>query len=86
MSTEKYITFRKHEWFGLSKSRKTQVWHVDSSNGNVEVGVIKWHGPWRKYCFFPSGDMLFDQHCLRMIATFIEDETREHMSLRKHHD
>lgn len=72
---EKYITFREQHWL---QPKLTKLWHVDTTNGNQEVGIVKWHGAWRKYCFFASEGTLFDKDCLRMLADFCEQKTIEH--------
>jgi hypothetical protein len=54
----------------LSPSGKTFTWDIFS--GALLIGQIKWHGPWRKYCFFPEGDTLWDKNCLQEVCGFIE--------------
>jgi len=53
----------------------TGIWHVCSAgevaNANM-LGVIKWHGPWRKYCFYPEANCLFDKSCLEEVAAFLD--------------
>ena len=58
---------------GLSKSGKTKLWIV-SSNG-LDLGSISFFGRWRKYCFYPEQNMLFDHICLNEIAGFCKKET-----------
>jgi hypothetical protein len=64
---------------GLSESGKTQRWLVANFNGTI-LADIKWHGAWRKYCFFPwkEKETLYDAACLREIADFCEARTKEH--------
>ena len=76
-----------------SKSGKTMIWSLYSSgykeDGDEEhyydfwLGDVKWRGPWRKYAFFPDRDTLFEEECLRAIAQFCEDKTREHREAKK---
>ena len=56
-----------------SRSGKTKTWDVLSKE-NVRLGVVKFHGPWRKYVFFCPGGMLFDEECLTDISFFVEDK------------
>lgn len=51
--------------------RKTKIWAVTSKAG-FHLGVIKWWGSWRQYCFFPDGDTLYNRECLGDIAIFID--------------
>lgn len=60
-----------------SASGKTLVWDVATTDGAL-LGVVKWHGPWRKYTFHPAYDTLFEEDCLREIAQFAEARTAEH--------
>ena len=58
---------------------KTKVWAVCSKDGGI-IGRVSWYGPWRKYCFFPQPDTVYEQICLREIAQFCERETQKHRS------
>lgn len=51
---------------------KTFIWDVVS--GPLLLGQIKWYAPWRKYCFYPSSDTIWDASCLSEIVGFIDDE------------
>lgn len=63
---------------------KTRVWAVLSAldspkgTGGAELGFVKWWSHWRKYAFFPNDNTLFEQHCLREIAAFCENQTKKH--------
>lgn len=68
---------------GKSASGKTSVWTVatmhdkaDSDEQYSGLGAIKWYGAWRRYCFFPLGQTIFEQDCLRDIAAFCEKQTK----------
>ena len=60
---------------GVSKSGKTQLWDVISKD-HILLGMISWHGVWRKYCFNPCSFTIYDCRCLREIADFCEGQTR----------
>ena len=58
--------------------RKTRVWNIYTQKEDFEgqnLGEIKFYPQWRKYAFFPARQTLFEQDCLREIATFCEAET-----------
>lgn len=61
---------------GMSATGKTMLWDVLAKAGGV-LGEVKWFGRWRKYSFYPAPDCVFEQTCLRDLAQFIEDRTRE---------
>lgn len=48
----------------IKKGRKKAVYRIVDKNTDGELGVIKWYGAWRKYCFFPSSDTVWDNNCL----------------------
>lgn len=66
---KEYITFRKAD----QQNPKTEVWKVVSEGEAFDLATIKWYGPWRKYCLFPDGDVIFDAKCLTRITTFINE-------------
>ena len=51
----------------IKEGRKTPVFRI-LDNDDEEIGVIKWYGSWRKYCFFPNGETLWDSNCLTSIT------------------
>lgn len=36
------------------------------------LGVIKWHSGWRRYCFYPSAEVVFSVGCLEEIIEYID--------------
>lgn len=61
-----------------SKSALTKIWDVYPKDGGKRIGQVKWYGSWRKYAFMPEPFCVFEQDCLRDIASFIELKTRDH--------
>ena len=72
----KYI--RGYDTTPPQKNRKTKIIHLISS-GDVEtlLGVIKWFGAWRQYCFFPKENTLYNNECLKDIKEFLEKLNKE---------
>lgn len=66
--TTKYLQF--HDI--TPEGRKTKIISFGSVNDNYCLGLIKWHGAWRKYCFFPSNDCLYDKNCMLDILNYID--------------
>lgn len=60
---------------GKSASEKTEIFSVLS--GDLELGRIAFFGRWRKYCFYPNINTLYDHLCLTEIATFCKKETNK---------
>lgn len=55
--------------------KKTFTWEVRNKDQNALLGVIKWHGAWRKYCFFVDGIFIFEEICMGDIASFLKKQT-----------
>lgn len=62
-----YLTFREIKFTG-----KTYEWMI--LNGVHDLGRIRWHAPWRRYCFYPNPCSIWDYGCLREVAAFIDAE------------
>ena len=62
-------------------SKKTKIWGVHNINesDDVNIGIIKWYGGWRKYVYYTE-NAYYDWTCLRGIADFCEAMTKEHKS------
>lgn len=58
-------------------NRKTLIWQILTKNRDF-LGTVKWFGRWRKYCFFPAPDCVFEEVCMREISQFIVDHTKAH--------
>lgn len=75
----KWITFKEIE----NAKGKTKVWRVASKESDAFLGTVKWHGPWRKYCFFPNEETLFEEDCLDDISKFLKDLKAERSKNKK---
>ncbi len=72
MKTEyKYIKFTRCVAEEISLRRKTEIWRCHDLKFNP-LCVVKWHGPWRQYCFFPIGGSLFNRTCADDISHFMK--------------
>jgi len=75
---------KKHLYFKeIKDTGKTKVWEVQNKFSYVSIGEVKWNGAWRKYCFFPDVDTVFDTKCLEVIIQFIENRMKERRIQRK---
>lgn len=52
-------------------TKKFTVQPKNSTNQSESLGLIKWYSPWRRYCFYPSNETIFDSKCLSNINDFI---------------
>jgi hypothetical protein len=77
----------KFEFLSDSSTGRTKIWEVmqqipkDVYAEHAALGSIKWFGRWRKYAFFPENDTVYEWDCLRVIAEFCENKTKEHRRL-----
>jgi len=82
-----HITFRNLGKMNGSRGyqRKTNIYEVLEKGGGVSalLGTIKWFGRWRKYCFYPVENTIYEETCLRDISQFIEEETKAHRASGK---
>ena len=70
--------FMKCEYFivvkTIQENRKTPIYFLVNNNEDC-IGTIKWHGAWRKFCFFPEPDTLWDNKCLNDVQKVINNVT-----------
>lgn len=64
---------------GTSPSGKTRRWLVMNKHDPEPhvIGKIEWYARWRKYVFAPEPMTVFEEVCLRELAGFVEERTRE---------
>jgi len=76
MKTEyKYFHF---EVWPKTQLNKTQTWFCYSNSSKDILGVVKWFGKWRRYCFFPEGETVFSSGCLNDIVDFVNQLNEKH--------
>ena len=78
MIESKFLEFDKVGWTG-----KTHVVNILSKSSGFILGKIKWYGPWRQYCFFPTAETIFNIGCLEDINKYIKDLMDERKKVRK---
>ncbi len=73
--THIFFLFSNH-----SASGKTAIWITTAKDGDIVLGRVTWHAPWRKYIFEPVSNYstVYEQTCLREIAEFVEQLTKDH--------
>lgn len=59
-------------------SNKTHMYQLVNKLSGDTIGTIKWYGAWRKYCFFPNNDTVWDINCLNDITRLIKDITQQY--------
>ena len=56
---------------------RTKVWCIRNLRSDDALGVIKWHGAWRSYCFFPARETVFSAGCMGDLIRFISEANGE---------
>ena len=77
------FTYLTVAWAGTSESGKTNIWIVRNARDGSQLGRVRWFGRWRKYAFEPWAGTIFEYVCLREIATFCEEMTKDHARGRR---
>lgn len=57
--------------------RKTKIFVVVNKESKTVLGMITWHGPFRKYSFFPEPNRVFETTCMKDIAGFMDNLMEE---------
>lgn len=76
-----YIYFLKDVVRGEGK--KTSVWDCHNKRSDYVLGVVKWYGPWRQYCFFPQAETIFNVGCMQDVCEFIDKLMNERMQVKR---
>ena len=70
-----WILASNNDYFSILEEklegRKTPILHICSKLSGNEIGEIKWYGAWRKFCFFPNKDTIWDDKCLTSLNEFL---------------
>jgi len=56
-----YLVFEEQE---IKASRKTKIINITNITHGEVIGVIKWYGSWRQYCFYPTNNTIWNTTCL----------------------
>lgn len=72
---KKYIEIRELPRPG----KKTKAWIIYLRANMEEIGIIKWHGGWRKYVLHHYQGGFYDWDYLRAMADFCEYATKEQL-------
>lgn len=72
------------EFVKIDQKPKTAVYECRNLKSNLVLGIVRWYGAWRQYCFEPTGDVcahdfgsvVFNASCLLDIVAFIKQLPR----------
>ena len=52
--------------------KKTRIFNCQPKSGGNPLGIVKWFGNWRQYCYFPTVQAVYSSGCLNDISDFIK--------------
>lgn len=60
--------------------KKTRRYVVSEIDTRFQLGMIRWYGPWRGYCFYPHplDGTVFDGGCLMQISDWLYELNAAH--------
>lgn len=64
------------------RGRITRVWYALAARDRTRLGIVAWHGPWRRYCFYPERGTIWSADCLADVAAFCERKIAERAAER----
>ena len=74
MKTEyQYLTFELMP----EQSSKTSAWFCKNKRSGTVLAHVKFHPPWRQYCFFPVIQAVYNKGCLSDISDFLNQLQEE---------
>ena len=66
------------------KKLRTTTWLCINNRSGSELGIIKWYGAWRQYCYFPTAQAVYSKGCLEDIAQFLRELITRHREKGNH--
>jgi hypothetical protein len=73
----------------INPAPKTRRFVIVTKKEGMRLGSVSWWGAWRKYVFIPEKGTLYEEVCLREIASFVETMMaahREQVQREKNHE
>jgi len=66
-----YVDSKYLEFVLRERKPKTSVIEIISKTSGYGLGIIKYYGGWRQYCFFPHEGTRWNAVCLNDLQQFI---------------
>lgn len=61
------------------ENKKTNIYYIYADEDKeILLGRIKWYGPWRKYCFYPEDNIVWDNKCLTELVEYLNELNYEY--------
>ncbi|MCE5227911.1 MAG: hypothetical protein LLG05_18885 [Porphyromonadaceae bacterium] len=51
---------------------KTRIFECRNKNSQTVLGMVKWYGAWRQYCYSPTVQAVYSAGCLDDMSDFIK--------------
>ena len=62
----------------VARGHTTNMYHVINKRTHACLGVIRWYGAWRQYCFYPTENVIFSSGCMLDVCDFIKGLMHDH--------
>jgi len=59
---------------------KTSVYSINNVTHGDVLGVVKWNGAWRQYCFFTTGEIILSSGCMKDLQEFLDEINKRRKS------
>lgn len=54
------------------ENKKTNIYYIyTDEDKEILLGRVKWYSPWRKYCFYPEDNIVWDNKCLTELVEYL---------------
>ena len=71
----------KYRWIEITEEPQvatTRRFEVKNIKSGCLIGWVRWFGPFRSYAFLPCEGTVYEEDCLRDLASFVEGMTKSH--------
>ena len=83
-------TMYKGTYFSVTETQigkqKTKLYTIINNQNFQIIGKIKWYVGWRKYCFFPEFNTVWDYNCLNELSYILNSINIEYKAKRGNKD
>jgi hypothetical protein len=77
------------EFIQCPSTGKTTIWSCRNKRFGDQLGVVKWDGRWRQYCYFTGCEnelgVVYSTGCLNDISSFVKQLNDERKLCKKSH-
>jgi len=68
----------------MKPGRKTLDFVLMNKSQALPLGIIKWYGAWRQFCFYPDAGTVWSISCLMEVNGFLRELKNERARKKNH--